>query len=263
MFENKKLLTNLIIITSVCLSIFFLANAYGAFNRNDENKPVATITVDGTGEYFAIPDTALFTFTVEKDAITQKQAKDAGSEVMNNILAKLKKDYDMDDKYLKTINFSLNPKYEWQQQTIYCVRAPCPQPDGKNVAVGYTFNQTVSVKIKDIDLAGEVAGKLTEWGATNVSGPEFTLANEDEARNKARTDAIGDAKSKARTLSAQLGVRLVKIQNFSENNGGGIYPMYGGATMMRDGAMEKSIIPEIPMGENKYTSNVSITYEIR
>ncbi len=256
MFENKKLLSGLIIVAGICLSIFFLANAYESLNLDSKDKQQATITVSGEGEYFAIPDTAMFTLTVQKEGATQKIAKDEGSEIMNKILDTLKKDYQMTDKELKVIDLSVNPKYEYGP---VCYGGYCPQTNPK--IIGYTFTNTVTVKISDIDKAGEVSSKLAEMGATNVTGPNFSLKNEDDAKNQARTDAINKAKEKAEVLADQLGVNLGKIQSFSENNGGGAYPMYEGA--MVSSFATKSVIPQLPAGENKYSSNVTITYEIK
>ena len=56
------------------------------------------------------------------------------------------------------------------------------------------------------------------------------------------------------------GVRLKKIVNFQE---GGNYPI-----MYAMGGMEKvsldvaQVAPQIPVGENKITSSVTITYEV-
>ena len=99
----------------------------------------------------------------------------------------------------------------------------------------------------------------------NVSGPNLTLKDEDEAKNKARADAIEKAQEKAKVLSKELGVKLGKIQSFSESAGGGMYPMYDSAMMNKAVSSFSPIQPEVnlPAGENKYSSNVTITYEIK
>jgi len=259
LFENKKVLQGLIIAGVVCLCIFFIANAKNVMHREYKDKIPATISVTGSGEFFAIPDTATFTFSVEKEAVTQKEASDAGAIVINKIIDALKADYEMNDKDLKTTNLNISPKYQYNNP---CYGGYCPPINPK--VIGYTFNQSVSIKIKNLDKAGEISAKLAEWGATNVYGPDFTLADEDEANGKARQDAITDAKVKANVLAKQLGIRLGKIQSFSENNGGGVYPMaYDAVSNQSRGMMEKSVVPQLPTGENKYTSTVNIVYEIK
>ncbi len=258
MFENKKLAQGLVIATVVCLCLFFLAGAKKGLDTNYKNEMPATITVSGTGEFFAVPDTATFSFSVERDGKTQKEASDSGATVINTIIDALKKDYGMSDtKDLKTTNLSISPKYEYAAP---CYGYKCPVSNPK--ISGYTFSQSVTVKVKDLDNAGEITAKLAEWGASNVYGPDFTLADEDEANGKARQDAIVDAKVKAATLAKQLGVRLGDIQSFSEN--GGAYPMmYRTESTMKAGMAMDSVAPQMPTGENKYSSNVTIVYEIR
>ena len=65
-------------------------------------------------------------------------------------------------------------------------------------------------------------------------------------------------------LLVTLGVSIVRIVGFNENNGG---PIYYAKTMSMDsagmGGAPAAPAPEIPVGQNKITSNVNITYEIR
>ncbi len=67
----------------------------------------------------------------------------------------------------------------------------------------------------------------------------------------------------ARILADQLGVRLGRIVSFSESQYYGGF--YGKAVMNEAGygGDMSAPAPQIPTGENEYTANVSITYEIR
>jgi uncharacterized protein YggE len=92
------------------------------------------------------------------------------------------------------------------------------------------------------------------------------VENEDGVKNEARTEAIAKAKEKAAQLAKDLGVTLVRITTFSE---GGNFPMAygrGGGVLMKAMSADAAIAPapaDIPAGENKYTANVTIVYEIR
>ena len=50
--------------------------------------------------------------------------------------------------------------------------------------------------------------------------------------------------------------------SFSENNGGE-YPMFAAKSIMADNASNAAPAPILPKGENKITSDVTITYEIK
>ena len=74
--------------------------------------------------------------------------------------------------------------------------------------------------------------------------------------------AIKDAEEKVRALADDLGVKIIKIVNFNEG-GGPIY--YGRSLGVSEAAfsLDKGVeSPQIPVGENKITSFVTITYAI-
>jgi uncharacterized protein len=94
-----------------------------------------------------------------------------------------------------------------------------------------------------------------------MSGLTFTNDKYDDLVKQARDEAIVEARGEAKVLAKQLGVRLGDIVSFSE---GANYPIYERGVYATAGAMSKdSIEAVIPTGENKISSNVSVTYEIR
>jgi uncharacterized protein YggE len=123
----------------------------------------------------------------------------------------------------------------------------------------------LSVKVKDTTKAGELLSGVGTKGASQVSGLSFTVEDEDALKAQARDKAISSAKSKADELASQLGVQIVRVVGFNENSGG--YPIMYAKTAAMDsmgGARaEAAPAPAIPTGENKISSSVSVTYEIR
>lgn len=218
-----------------------------------------TITVSGEGEVFAVPDVASLTFRMFEVSKDTDEAQRAVTEKTNIALERLKS-LGIDEKDIKTIDYSIYPQYDYNQ--VACLSFPCPP--GRSELVGYEVSQTISVKLRDVERSGEVLGALGQVGADNISGLSFTIDDEDELVREARRLAIEDARAQARNLSKDLKVRLVRIVNFSE---GGNYPMYYKADMaLGMGGGEESrpaSAPSLPVGENRIVSNVSITYEIR
>jgi uncharacterized protein YggE len=184
------------------------------------------------------------------------------------------------DKDIQTIGYNSGPTYEYRN-------AVCPQPlqpqsypsagsgavssvaiycpPGKSVLTGYEVSQTISVKVRKTDDAGTALTKVGELGATNISNLDFVVDNMESVKADARDKAIVDAKAKAKTLSKSLGIRLVKIVSFSDS---GDYPpvYYASGGAMNAKAMDvgvASVPPQLPVGENKVVSNVSITYEVK
>lgn len=218
-----------------------------------------TITVSGNGEATAPADIANFSFSVVEEDDTVAKAQNTASEKINTALALLKKK-GVDEKDIKTSGYNVYPQYDWVRE-ICAVGFSCP--GGKQVLRGYQVNQTISVRVRNIDDAGEILAEIGNIGVSNISGLTFTIDNQDDLEREARKDAIKKAKDKAKQLARDLGVSLVRVVSFSE--GGGYYPQRFGTVMMESTKIDMAIatVPEIPVGENTVTSNVSITYEIR
>ncbi len=219
-----------------------------------------TITVSGEGEVSAVPDMATFSVTVQENAKIVKTAQDAATTKTNDIVAYIKSQ-GIADKDIQTADYSVYPQYDYVQAACstsgYC-------PGGKQVLSGYQVSQTITVKVRDTAKAGDLLSGVGSRGASQVSGLSFTIDDQDKLESDARDEAIANAKKKADQLAKSLGVHVVRVVGFSES---GSYPMpyaYGrGGVAMDMAAQEKSVAPSIPTGENKITSNVTITYEIR
>ena len=221
-----------------------------------------TITVSGEGEVFAVPDTATFSVTIQEEAKQVKDAQEVATEKSNDIIAYLKKQ-GVEEKDIKTADYSVYPQYDYTNAA--CSGGYCPP--GRQVLRGFQVSQTLTVKVRDTEKAGDLLSGVGELGATSVSGLSFELDTADQTAKEAeaRGEAIEDARTKAEALAGQLGVSLVRIVGFSEN---GNYPMYyakAEMSMAADGRGGAALppSPQIPVGENKITSNVSVKYEIR
>lgn len=219
-----------------------------------------TIAFEGKGEVFAAPDIATISFTIREEA---KEMKDAQTKVTTKetaALAFLDKS-GIAKKDIKTENYTSYPKYDYGTPCYSYSSYPCRTDSPK--ITGYEVSEYVSIKIRDLTKAGEIVKGIGAVGVSDMSGPNFAVEKEDALKEEARKMAIEDAKDKAESLARDLGVRLVRIVDFSE---GGDYAIYNYASkdmMMAGSAPEASPAPALPTGENKITSNVTITYEIR
>lgn len=249
----------------VLLAAFLFSTTLNALKENrfigSGISPVNVVSVSGEGEVFAVPDTAEFTFSIVEEGATAGAVQEAATAKANEVINALK-EQGVEEKDIKTVAYELHPKYEWVQER--CVAGyGCP---GKQVQKGFTLTQSVLVKARDLNKAGDLLGLVTEKNVTDVSGLTFTIDDEDALRAEARKAAIDDAKEKAEKLAADLGVSLVRIVSFNEN--GGYYPV---PYMARDMAVSEEygmgagneVKVSVPAGENRISSNVSVTYEIR
>ncbi len=225
-----------------------------------ESQATNIITISGQGEVFATPDIATFSFSVTETAKAQPDAQKAATEKMNAVIAYLKAQ-GIADKDVQTSDYSIYPKYDYTQ-TI-CTQYSCPP--SKQILQGYTVSQSVTVKVRDTAKAGAVLAGVGALKVENVSGLSLSIDDHKAIERQAREKAIADAKQQADALAADLGVKIVRIVSYSES-GNYPVPMYYAKAMDARGGVANEATPpspSIPTGENKVTSNVTITYEIR
>ncbi|HEX7724506.1 MAG TPA: SIMPL domain-containing protein [Candidatus Paceibacterota bacterium] len=249
-----------VLIALVAVGIIIGIKMIGHVGENPNN--FSTINVDGTGYVVAVPDVATFSFSVTQTAKTVADAQAKATAQINSAL-KAVRDQGIADKDITTQSYTINPHYEYQNAVCPAVSSTVSYcPGGKSVLTGYDVSQTISVKVRDLTKAGTIFTSIGNLGVQNVNGLDFAVDEPKTVQAQAREKAINDAKEKAAILAKQLGVSIVRVISFSENSSGG-YPrpmMYAKDMVMNEAAA--SIAPEVPTGEQKVTSNVTVTYEI-
>jgi len=220
-----------------------------------------TISVSGNAEVLASPDIATISFTVREEDKKVADAQKKVSEKVSRALASIRKN-GIADKDIKTENYSSYPKYEWQGGTVSCMGINCPPyRAGKQVIVGYEVSQSVSITVRKLDSVDALVEGLATAGVTDMQGPNFAIDKEDTLKDEARKQAIIKARAKAEVLANDLGVTLVRVVSFSE---GGNYPvMYEAKAMGLADSMSSAPRPELPQGQQKISSNVTVVYEIQ
>lgn len=240
----------------IFLALFLAAKAFDALGNLGRSTiyPSSTITVEGTGEATAIPDVARISFSVTEKASTVAAAQEAATTKMDKALEAVK-GLGIEDKDTKTTSYNVYPQYEYQN----CSMGYCPPTSSSPRIIGYEVSQGIEVTVRDTAIAGEVLAALGATEVQNISGPNFTVEDEDSVKMQAREIAIAKAKEKAQKLAKELGVSLGKVVSFYENQP---YPMdYGYGGDMRMEAVSSA--PKLPTGEKETSVSVSITYELR
>ena len=242
------------------LIILSVSAAVGIFNKVKEGRYIGqdvevknTITVTGTGEVYAKPDLAIVSFTVKTEAKSVAEAMEENTEKMNAVIGFMKAE-GIEEKDLKTTNFNIYPRYEYYEKEDIEM---WPRPEGQRVLVGYEITQSLQIKIREMESVGDIIQLATGAGANQVGSLNFTIDDQDELKNQAREEAIKEAKEKAQELASQLGIKLIRIQSFSESGG---YPYYDYIRSEAVGMGGEA--PKIETGENKIEVSVTLTYEI-
>jgi uncharacterized protein YggE len=244
-FLILAIIVGIVLLACIVFGMKILANKIGRSGYGLNNN-INQISFAGEGKVYTKPDIAFVDVSVVTQGTQIKDVQDANTKKMNKVVNFLKSS-GIDEKDIKTTNYNLYPQYTYENNKI-------PQ------IIGYQINQTLSIKIRDLDKVGSILQGGVDVGLNQVNFLYFGVENDEQLKEDARKIAIDDAKEKAKTLASQLGVRLIKITGFSDNTVGYPVPMYNAKTPQGMGGGET---PNIETGQNEITVNVTITYEIK
>lgn len=232
---------------SIILGIFIFSFASLWFvYEYEQGKNLKTFIVVGEGEEKVsanIAEVRIGLITEDKDL---NELQRENSEKMNNII-KFLKSQNIDAKDIQTENYSINPKYSYETSSYRII--------------GYTINQNISVKIRDLSKVGEILTKAVSYGANNVWGPNFVIDNEKIYLEKAREKAIIDAKEKAKKIAKIAGFKLGRIINININDE--YSPLPSPIQLKSTSEIINVSSPQIEPGIQEIKARVSITYEIK
>ena len=229
---------------ALSLLMLFAAPAMAA----DPAPAPRILTVTGTGEVRAAPDSAQLSTGVVTQAPSAAAALAANSRAMNAVFDTLKR-AGIADKNIQTSNFSVSPQYATYK----------PGQSGPQRIVGYQVSNAVSVTVDRLDKVGPTLDALVASGANQIDGPNFSIADPKPLLAKAREAAVKDAMDRAQTYAAAAGVTLGPILSIGEGGSEAPRPMYRAITVMN-----APLAPSpVAAGEESVSASVSITWEIR
>lgn len=186
-----------------------------------------TIAIDGRGEVVAAPDMATVNSGVTTQGATAREALDANTTAMNELLAALK-EAGIGPRDIQTSGFSVNPNY------VYSDERDAQGYTLPPIINGYQVANSVTVIVRDLDALGSILDTSVTVGANTVNGVTFSVADPSALLNDARKAAFADARAKAELYATAAGTKLEDIVSISESAGydsPAPYPMYARADM--------------------------------
>ncbi len=234
------------------ISFFVLAKVFGPipFTVNSITTTKSDLfSVSGTGEVKGIPSKASISVGITETAKTADEAKNQANKVINDITNQLKT-LGVAEKDIKTSNFSSYPEREMM-----------PVNSGGNTNSGYTVTENLDITFDSVDKANKGLDIATAAGANNIGGVQFTLdeKKKEELEQQARIAAINDAKTKAQKLANAAGIRLGRVLNISESQGG--FPLPMAAKAMDAQGTTNATPTQLNPGENTVSITVTLSYE--
>lgn len=207
-----------------------------------ETKRVITMT--GRASVGAAPDKVEISLGVSSKAETARDALTLNTANMNNVLKTLK-DNGIEEKFIQTSNFSIQPDYEHFR-------------DGRTPKIrGYRVSNSVKVLVEEIDKVGPLLDKVVSSGSNQINGIRFLVSKEDELKDEARKSAVAVATRKAKLYAEAAGVKLGDVIMITESSHGGGHPVPIARTL----AKEANAVP-IAGGEQQLSVSVTMSWEL-
>ena len=122
------------------------------------------MTVTGIGNLSVAPDTVQIQLEVSTENMELTQAQQENAYVMNQVIESLLK-LGISRENIKTVSYNIIPQYDYIE--------------GKQLFRGYEVTNAITVKITNIEQAGNVIDVAVQNGVNRVSNIQFTV--EDEA----------------------------------------------------------------------------------
>jgi uncharacterized protein YggE len=203
-----------------------------------------TITMAGHGEASAAPDRVTINAGVTPDAATAAAALAANTARMKQVFTALEA-LAVPRKNIQTTNFSVSPQYSNGQNN-----------EARRLT-GYQVSNQLRVRLEDVAGLGKALDALVSAGANQMNGIDYAIDDPAPLLDKARGQAIADARTRAQTYARAAGVTLGPIVSICEGCNGGPRPLYRMMAM----AAAPSPVP-VAAGEETVTADVTVVWEI-
>ena len=219
---------------------FLIAAALAPWSAQAAERVDKLLTVTGEGTVAAAPDSAVIRLGVSSTGKTARAASDANAREMTVVLAAIKES-GVADRDIQTTSLSLQPQYD-------------PSKTGAARLIGFQANNQVTVKIRDVGRLPAVLDRAIAGGANEMSGIEFVVSEQGKLLDKARTEAIADARRKAELYATAAGMKVGRVMAISEE---GSAPPPRAFQALRAGAATP-----IAPGEQTLRAVVTVSYEL-
>jgi uncharacterized protein YggE len=213
---------------------------------DDDDAPLRTLSVAGSGKTYLTPDIAYISIGVHTENADAAEAI-ASNTAQSQKVAQALRSFGIDASDIQTNNFSVYPRQDYDQ-------------NGKPTDLVFVVDNTVYVTVRDVDQVGDVIDAAVQAGANTISGIQFDVEDKSEAMSQAREAAMADARRQAEELASAAGVTLGPVQTISSYNSYPIpYMDRAGGVAMEAAAASVPISP----GQMTITVDVNVTYEIQ
>lgn len=204
------------------------------------------IEVTGEASVSAKPDFAIVTLGVTSTGKDAGEAMATNARSVSSLIATLK-DQGVAPADIQTSSLSIAPQFS----------NPGPGGANRQTIVGYTATNMVTVTARDLGNLGRLIDKAVAEGANAMYGIAYGQNNPGALLDKARPNAVADARHKAEIYAAAAGAKVGRLMWLTDQTSPA--PV---AFAPRVGMQAAAAPTPIEPGEDKLTVTVSARFEL-
>ena len=214
-------------------------------------ESVPSITTNGIASTEVVPDIATISLAVDTERPNAADAARDNARAAQAIVGEIKAQ-GIEAKDIKTLSVTLSPVYDEVRDANGNVT--------KRTLRGYAAHNSVSVRVRDIEKAGVLAGHLLDKGANRFDGIAFDYTQKEAKYDALRGDAVRDALRKANSYVSGLGLKLGRVLEIVTQ---APYPVAAGMSpkMLAASNREAAAVPIEP-GSEVLRIEVQVTWEL-
>jgi uncharacterized protein YggE len=178
-------MVHLLRIVGASIGVLAVAGIALAQESTSKMEPDVIVTA-GEATVRIAPDQAFVSITAESHAKTPREAQRLNADAMTAVQSKLKAAGFSGDA-VRTLQLDLQPQYDYQ--------------NGKQTLREYLARNTIEVKVEPVERVGEITDMAVGSGATSVSNIRFELKDRRAVEQKALTEAVAQARSRADAIA--------------------------------------------------------------
>lgn len=211
----------------------------------ETDSPLLSFSI--TEEVKSTPDRASISAGVTTQAPTAVEAMRQNSEAIASMIAALRR-AGIENRDIQTNGFNLSPQYDYR-----------PQEQGRPpILTGYQVSNQLTVTTANVTRIGALIDSLVSAGGTNISGPNFFVADSDAQLEEARDTAMRKASERAMRYARAAGYARARLVAITEGGGFMPTPMPVMARMSADSAAGNAIQP----GQVSNGLTISVQYRL-
>jgi hypothetical protein len=208
----------------------------------------STIVVTGIAESKEKTQIATFTAGVSAVSDNKDEAVNSVNQKVEGIINAVLK-FGIERSDIKTENLNI-----YQQEETYWDEGRQKTRPGQ-----WRVSNNISIVLRNVDRASELSKVLTQTGATNVYGPNFSFDDTKAVEESLIKDAIENAKNKAQKIADLSGKKLGGIVSVSEGYPSQVIPYLKSDIGLGGGGGGAPIEP----GSGTVSKTVTVIFEIK